>query len=311
MNDPIGIYLADFERYLKIEKGVSLLTIKSYLSDLKQWNKGFGELEINQVHEINPNHIRSVMGGRLNQKSKLTNSSIQRKLASLRSFFEFLLEMKIISKNFSKSVPSPKVKRKLPAVLTEEEADRLIHSVSQDTNFKERTMMELLYSCGLRVSELCSLQWVDVHFLSKQILVKKGKGSKDRIVPMTETVLKDLKQLQVETANKEKFVFTNNRGSRFSERFVQRLVANQWKQTGISTHVTPHTFRHSYATHLLSNGANLRAIQELLGHSSLSTTQKYTHLDLKMLSEEYDRAHPLAEKEINGKKSQRQIKSKV
>lgn len=306
MSEQFNAYLADFERYLRVEKGSAQLTIKNYISDLKQWQIGFKKISLNNIQDLTTNHIRLILADNFGNEEKLSNSSIQRKLATLRSFLDFLLEMKIITKNISKSVPTPKVKRKLPAVLTEQEADLLVQTVEKETEIKERTMLELMYSCGLRVSEVSNLKWNDIYFGSKQIIVKNGKGGKDRVVPMTDVLIKIIKSYQKSIADEKEYLFTNNKGNKLSERIIQKIMTETVKKSGISTHATPHTLRHSYATHLLSNGANLRAIQELLGHSSLSTTQKYTHLDLKQLAEEYDKTHPLA-----SRKNQRQIKSKV
>ncbi len=302
-------YLADFERYLRVEKGSAALTVKNYISDLHQWQNCFQKNGINSVEGISTNHIRLALSENLGTDKKLSNSSIQRKLSTLRSFFEYLQELKVLTKNASKAIPTPKVKRKLPAVLTEQEADILVNTLNDDEHVRERVLLELMYSCGLRVSEVCNLTWNDIHYSSRQIIVKKGKGAKDRIVPMTDLLIKEIKKYYKTLEIENQFVFSNQKGNRLSERIVQKIMKDTLIKSGISTHATPHTLRHSYATHLLSNGANLRAIQELLGHSSLSTTQKYTHLDLKQLAEEYDRTHPLAASKQN--KNQRQIKPKV
>jgi len=204
-----------------------------------------------------------------------------------------ILEKKLDS-NIAKLVPTPKSKKHLPNFLSEEQVFYLINCVENDSLAPERDKLIfiLLYECGLRVSEVCNLKWSQVLFESSQLRVENAKGAKSRVVPLLEATSKRLKSFADVSASE--YVFTNKNKKRLSERSVQLILKKYIQKTGLQGKITPHTLRHTFATHLLSNGANLRVIQELLGHSSLSTTQKYTHLDFKSMALEYDKAHPLA-----------------
>lgn len=308
MGSPLSGHFTAFERYLRVEAGASGHTVRNYLSDLAQWDSGFVAQGLGSASEIRTGHIRASLEARMSGRRALSAASIQRKLAALRTFLGFLTETGVVEKDVSKSVPTPRARKKLPVVLSEEQAALLAGGTARiPLSARDRALLDVLYTCGLRVSEVSNLDWSDIHWSSSRLMVRSGKGGKDRVIPVlneTKNILWELKEASPPAACPA--VFRSSRGPRMSTRAIQNLVRKKALQMGIPVHATPHTLRHSFATHLLANGANLRAIQELLGHASLSTTQRYTHLDIKTLCEEYDRAHPLARE-----KSQRQTRRKT
>jgi integrase/recombinase XerC len=291
-----------FLHYLSMEKNSSLHTCRNYLIDLEQFEKFLkdsgtalsprGEVEIERVDRM---AIRKYLSFLYRRNKK---SSIARKLSTLRSFFRYLVREQIISANPAKPVSTPKVERLLPSVLTVDEAFRLVESPSRDEKSMEAerrdcAFMELLYSSGIRVSELVGLN-VDRVDLDLGIVKVLGKGRKERIVPVGTQAIEALKAyLEVRRAVEgESPLFVNLRGGRLTGRSVARLVKKYAKNSGIFRKISPHSLRHTFATHLLDAGAGLREIQEMLGHVSLSTTQRYTHLSIGKLMEVYDKAHP-------------------
>lgn len=288
-------FLGAFEAFLKIQKGASHHTIRNYLSDLRQWAAHFCELGVDRFEFLNVEHIRGFLGAR----EYADPATLQRKLSALRTFLEYLASERHIDADLSRTIPSPKQIKKLPHVLNEEQAAMLVnvHESEQlqlaKNQVRNQAIFEVLYCCGLRASELVALDWEHISWASCQIHVRNGKGGKDRIIPLLGTARDALMKLKDESPLVGP-IFRNPRGGRLSTRSVQNIVVRRAHLLDLPQHTTPHTLRHSFATHLLSNGANLRAIQELLGHSSLTTTQRYTHLDQKALCEEYDRTHPLA-----------------
>jgi integrase/recombinase XerC len=232
------------------------------------------------------------------QQSK---STIARKLATLRSFYKFLVRRDVVKTNPVLLIRTPKQDRKLPKCLEYEEVKRLLETPPTDSwlGSRDRAIMETLYSTGVRVSELVALNLEDVDFLSEIIHVR-GKGKKERIVPIGSSALQSI-QHYMEFRNKRaqnsdgfdsKVLFVNKHGKRLSTRSVRRKMDKYLQLAGLDPAISPHTLRHSFATHMLNNGADLRSVQELLGHQSLSTTQVYTHLTTKKLKEVYDSAHP-------------------
>ncbi|MDO8700077.1 MAG: tyrosine recombinase XerC, partial [Deltaproteobacteria bacterium] len=229
-------------------------------------------------------------------------SSIGRKLAALKGFFRYLVTMGQIEKDPLLLIRSPKQEKPLPAFLSVDDVFHLLDGITIKgaLDIRDRAILEFFYSTGVRVSELVGLNWADVDFQLGIVRVL-GKGSKERIVPVGETSLQTLRDYSLELRKKwnlpckgETAVFLNNRGKRITTRSVARVVEKHLKQSGIAVKIGPHGLRHSFATHLLNSGADLRVIQELLGHASLSTTQRYTHLNLDQLTAVYDKAHPRA-----------------
>jgi integrase/recombinase XerC len=290
-----------FISYLKTERGASSHTIKNYRRDLNEFvqhlKEHFPEMMADESPEWSHVSVRAIRGfiAALLQKNK--SSSVGRKLSTLKSFYNFCVKKGLVQTNPARAILTPKKPKLLPRFLSVDEAFGLMDEVAKEDNKKskrDRAILELLYGCGLRVSELVGLNQLDVD-RSEKILRVRGKGSKERIVPIGEAAWVALQEYQAEkTGGDEKALFLNSKGGRLSVRTVQRLVDHYQLRGGMGRKVSPHGLRHSYATHLLGNGADLRGIQQLLGHSSLSTTQKYTHLSLEKLMEIYDKAHPKA-----------------
>jgi len=302
-------HIDDFIRHLKYERNASAHTLRNYLSDLIQFydhlappDKDGHRREV-PLHAIDNLTIREYMASLYDQKRK--KSSIHRKVASLRSFFRFLCREGILEANPASLVSSPRVDRKLPNPLTIEQMVRFIETPETETVLgrRDRAILELLYASGLRVSELVGLNLMDIDF-ENQTLRVKGKGRKVRIVPFG---VHARKALQVNLGVRGELlceadlakidpqaVFFNYQGTRITTRSVGRMIDTYVRQCADLHHISPHSLRHSFATHLLDAGADLRAIQELLGHARLSTTQQYTHVSMDKLMEVYDRSHPKA-----------------
>jgi integrase/recombinase XerC len=296
-------HLEQFEQHLVLEKNASPHTVRNYLSDLREFSEfvrkvlpslldSEGNPEIEKIDHL---AIRGYLG-MLYKKNK--RSSLARKLASLRAFFRFLMREGYISLNPAKLVSTPKQEKYLPSVLSIDEIFSLL-SVKfppGPLGMRDWAIMETLYSCGIRVSELTGLNEEDID-VNLGIIKVLGKGGKERIVPIGGKALDALNAYAVvkpegDVGRRNRPVFLNNREKRFSTRGVERVIHKYLLQCGILKKITPHSLRHTFATHLLDAGADLRAIQELLGHASLSTTQKYTHVSLDKLMEVYDKAHP-------------------
>ena len=286
--------LAAYAAHLRTERHVSPHTLRAYLADLRQFLAfaGAGGLAAVRIETIR--HWLRALDGRVDR------SSIARKLAAVRGFFRFLVDTRRVTHDPSAAVATPKTTRKLPAHLTLDDVDRLLATPRADgvLGLRDRAILELLYSSGLRVSELTGLDWE--HLDTDAALVRVlGKGRKERVVPVGRPALRAVEVYRVAAASAgwpavRGAVFRNARGGRLTSRSVGRLVDRHVLASGTTTKATPHALRHTFATHLLGAGADLRAIQELLGHASLSTTQRYTHVDLRRLMEAYDRAHPRA-----------------
>ena len=297
--------IGQFIQYLSIEKNASPYTCRNYQRDLEQFNSFLknsgtaispqGEMEVSKIDRM---VIRKYLSF-LHQRNR--KSSIARKLSTLRSFFKYLLREEIVSSNPARPISTPKIEKRLPTFLTVDEAFRLVESPSREKKrsemrLRDRAMMELLYSSGLRVSELVGLNRNHVD-LDLEIVRVMGKGRKERIVPVGSKAIAALKAyLETPTMRQgikaEDPLFVNHRGGRLTARSVGRFVKQYGRDAAIFRKISPHSLRHTFATHLLDAGADLREIQEMLGHASLSTTQRYTHLTLDRLMEVYDRAHP-------------------
>lgn len=287
-----------FLRYLEVEIGVSAHTLRAYRKDLA----AFAGSVDTAPENIDAIDVRGFIAGQIKQGLKKT--TVGRRLSSIRSFFKFLYREGFIRSNPAKLVSNPKMQKLLPRFLSVDDVFSLVEQ-PEGIGFlpaRDRAILELLYSSGLRVSELSGLNTDEVN--TKEHLVKvRGKGKKERIVPVGTKAMDVLKTYLIERfllKSKEKALFLNRLGTRLTDRGVRRIVVKYAKRMAMNTRVGPHILRHTFASHLLQGGADLRAIQELLGHSSLSTTQKYTHLDITHLMDIYDKAHPLARG--NGKK---------
>jgi len=288
-------YIANFLRYLELEKGVSAHTLRAYKNDLEDF---FAHVKA-KPEDMDMLDVRGFVADQI--RKGLNKSTVSRRLSSIRSFFKFLYREGHLQKNPAKLVSGPKLPKLLPKFLSVDDAFSLVEK-PEGMGFapaRDRAILELLYSSGLRVAELAGLNVEDINI--REALVKaKGKGKKERIVPIGSKALDAIKSYMVERLllrSRETAVFLNRLGTRLSDRGVRRIVLKYSKALAISGNVGPHTLRHSFASHLLQGGADLRVIQELLGHVSLSTTQKYTHLDVAHLMDIYDRAHPLTKDE--------------
>lgn len=296
-------------KHLKYERNSSPHTLRNYESDLVQFYDYLappdedGKRRSVNVRDIDHLTIREYMASLYEKKKK--KSSIHRKVASLRTFFRYLCREGVMELNPAKLVATPRVERTLPNHLTIEQMIRFIETPDVETLLgkRDRSMLELLYASGLRVSEMVGLNLTDVDFTNQTVRVK-GKGRKERIVPFGNHALKALQdylavrgELLIE-ADPDKAdptaLFFNYQGTRITTRSVGRMVDKYVKMCADVHHISPHSLRHSFATHLLDAGADLRAIQEMLGHARLSTTQQYTHVSTDKLMEVYDKAHPKA-----------------
>jgi len=320
-----SMVIQEFLSYLQFEKRFSEHTAKCYGADLTQFGdflagrpqgdetEAFGgsysggaavamatRVQIDQLLlSADVNVMRAYMS-LLNEK-QYSKSTIARKLATLRSFYKFLVKRNKITSSPVMAIRTPKQEKKLPRFLEYEEVKKLLETPPLDhwLGVRDRAMMETLYSTGMRVSELVSLNMDDVDFLGEVVHIR-GKGKKERIAPISSSTLQMI-QRYIEFRNKRaqsnsnfetKVLFVNKHGRRLSTRSVRRKMDKYLKMAGLDPSISPHTLRHSFATHMLNNGADLRSVQELLGHQSLSTTQIYTHLTTRKLKEVYQGAHP-------------------
>jgi integrase/recombinase XerC len=291
-------HIFDFIAHLRNERGVSRHTERSYLSDLEQFADFIGKKTLD---EVDHKTLREFMAHLM--KLKIKKASMARKLSAIRSYYKYLNREGVLSGNPARLVSTPRREKRLPAVLTADDAQRLMEAPCEKkheypgTLQRDRAVLETLYSTGIRANELIGMNRDDISVGDGLVRIR-GKGRKERIVPIGHRALDAIKEyLAGKTGNFDDLaVFTGPSGKRLTARTVQRILENYRKKLGLAQKASPHTLRHSFATHLLESGADLRAIQELLGHASLSTTQRYTHLNLDSLMDVYDRAHPRARK---------------
>ena len=292
--------LEHFVQVLKIEKNHSSNTIASYLSDLKSFEKYLLKRKITFKQIVDKSELVKKYFRYL-RRSKISPSSIKRKFSSLYSYFSYLIDRKIIKKNPLNGVYTPKLTKKLPTVLTVDEIKKIFKQSENTDNellgLRDRCIVELLYSCGLRVSELCELKINNIQFDSNVIRFF-GKGNKERIIPLTfyakewmERYLYQSRQILLNRKlSEQKYVFLSNNGKRLTRAAIWQSIKKYVNAAGITKTVSPHTFRHSFATHLLDGGANLVEIQKLLGHSDITTTEIYVHLSKQFIDSEYMKA---------------------
>ena len=292
--------LEHFVQVLKIEKNHSSNTTVSYLSDLKSFEKYLLKRKIAFKQVVNKSEVVKQYFRYLS-RSKILPSSIKRKFSSLSSYFSYLIDRKIIKRNPLNGVYTPKLAKKLPTVLSVEEIKKIFNQSENTDNellgLRDRCIIELLYSCGLRVSELCELKINNIQFDSNVIRFF-GKGNKERIIPLTfyakewmEKYLYQSRQiLSNRKSSEQKYVFLSNNGKRLTRAAIWQSIKKYVNAAGITKTVSPHTFRHSFATHLVDGGANLIEIQKLLGHSDISTTEIYVHLSKEFVDSEYMKA---------------------
>ncbi|MDO4467638.1 MAG: tyrosine recombinase XerC [Bacillota bacterium] len=292
-------WIEKFLDYVYSRHSKSTQTVDAYRRDLEQLKMYLTSQGITSFEEVDRLTILNfITEFRLETYAK--DSTMARKLSTYRSFYKYLNEYYGIGNNPMESIQSPKNKRNVPEFLFVSEIKNYLNSYSldKDTDIRDKTMFTILYACGLRVSELVQLTWSQID-ISSRIVRIRGKGDKERIVPFFKGFEKQLARYRLaywEKYAQDDHVFVNLKGKGFTSRGVQYLMQKHADEIGLSMKVHPHMFRHSFATHLLDNGADIRIVQELLGHSSLSTTQIYTHISNKKLKEVYQQAHPLANK---------------
>jgi len=297
-----------YVNYLRYERNASPHTVRNYRSDLLQFRDYLAEgrataaVDVRSVDALRIRGFLSILFSRQEKKS-----SIARKLSAVRAFFKFLKREGVLAENPSTLVSTPKQDKTLPRIMTEEEMNTFLDAVAEATKTgelamrRDRALLEMLYASGLRVSELVGLDLRSVNFGDCMVLVR-GKGRKERIVPFGSKAKQALEDylpvrqriLQERKKSGQQALFLNVWGERLTTRSVDRLVKKYVRHYGPAVKVSPHSLRHAFASHLLTEGADLRAIQEMLGHASLSTTQKYTQVSIKQLIEVYDKTHPKA-----------------
>lgn len=293
MDNTIERHIEKFIRYLEIEKNYSQHTIINYHLDLEGLKTFLAGIEIEKVDYL---VLRKYLAA-LKEKN-LGTRTVNRRLSALRSFFKFLTREGFLKTNPILSISSPKQDKHLPSFLTEEQVSKLIESAfskdeKDERGLRDRAILETFYSTGIRISELCSLRMEDVDFISGVIKVF-GKGKKERLVPIGDRAVMAIRLYIEKRKVQSQAVFLNKSGKRISTRGARNIVDKYLRLVGLKSGVSAHTLRHSFATHLLNRGADLRSVQELLGHANLSTTQIYTHLTTDKLKSVYDKAHPRA-----------------
>ena len=296
--------LKDYEYYLKNEKGSSPNTRESYLRDLNQYalfiEKNYG---VKKPNEIDKKHIEGYLRS---LKRTLSTKSLARKLTAIKSFHHFLWIEKEVDMDVAKGFAAPKIEKSLPQVLSVDEVVAILEQVdkTKPLGLRNMALLELIYGSGLRVSELLDIEMEDIHLNQNYILVK-GKGSKERVVPISDMSAIALRNYIVKgreallTNQKTPYLFVNQKGVRLSRQGFFKLLKKLSHDAGVETDCSPHTLRHSFATHLLENGMDLRTLQSLLGHEDISTTQIYTHISQKRIKEIYKSAHPRAKEDNN------------
>ena len=303
MGDSMQEGLAEFLRSLALEKNASDLTVKSYREDLTQTIEFFRTRYEGQdltPERITSRHLRAFTVWLHEQGYAKT--TIARRVAAVRSWFKFLCRQGLVSTNPADGLRAPRQDKKLPHFLSEDKLDQLLQTPPGDhpLGLRDRAILEILYSAGLRVSELTGMNLGDID-LDASMATIRGKGKKERLaffgaksMLALKTWLKARMTVLAESLKKTEAVFLNKNATRLTSRSVGRLLEKYLKQVGMDPRTSPHTLRHSFATHLLDHGADIRSVQELLGHSSLATTQIYTHVTTQRLKESYDKAHPRA-----------------
>ncbi len=307
-------YVEPFWRYLESERRLSDNTVAAYLRDLERFSDFWRQrnpsrrMATEDLSRLDVRLFRTFLA--MGHREGLSRATLQRRMASIRAWFRFMLREGYVDKNAPALVATPKLPKRLPRAPTEEETDHMITSSSKPLVRRSRkrpawivlrdaAVLELLYGSGLRVGELCGLDRVDIDLEGGDVRVL-GKGGKERITPLGRKARTAVTEYLTACKEAGRIIGSNDplfvgvRGKRLDPRAVQRLVRDLRRQLGLPEKVTPHALRHAFATHLLQSGADLRSIQEMMGHASLSTTQRYTHMDLQGLAKVYDAAHPRA-----------------
>jgi integrase/recombinase XerD len=294
----MNIFLKEYLTILKLEKNLSENTLNSYKNDISSFLRFIENYKIDDPSQITRSHLASFF--KTLKNAGLVSTSTARYYSSLKGFFLFLLASKYIITNPIEKIPSPKLDKKLPLVLSFPEVDLILSKpdINSKLGLRDKAILETLYACGLRISELIGLKISDL-FFKEEIIRVLGKGSKERIVPIGRSAvnwineyLNTCRPLLQKKAFSENYLFLNRRGKKFSRMGMWKIVNRYVIEAGIEKPVHPHTFRHSFATHLLEGGDDLRAVQEMLGHADISTTQIYTHIDREYIKQVHKQFHP-------------------
>jgi len=293
-------FINQFRYYLKVERGFSVNTVNSYINDLKLYTSYLDKTHsITNPIKINKTHATMFLSNEKRKQAKV--STISRKLSSIRAFHRFLVLEKIVENDVTNSIETPKQVKSLPTVLSMDEVELILNELKGETplEMRNKAMVELMYATGMRVSELTGLNVEDIH-LTNEFIHVKGKGNKERIIPINDCAIDALRIYIIESRivlnkhNVHDALFLNYQGNRISRQSFWKFLTKHCEMVGIKKHISPHKLRHSFATHLLENGVDLRLVQELLGHEDISTTQIYTHINKSHLRDVYNLAHPRA-----------------
>lgn len=287
----------DFLTMLKVERNVSIHTMDAYKRDINQYLMYLDDLDIKNLSDVKSTHIRDYI--RVLSDGGMAPASISRIISSIRTYYRFLSSENILDENPVLLINNPKLPKKLPDVLSEKEISLIINAIQESSQFyqRDKAIIELLYSCGIRVTELCNLEMSNL-FIDEDLIRVMGKGNKERLLPLGVRSKKYLDDYIKHSRNSHikksgsSFVFVSRNGNQLTRAMIN-IILNKWTQiSGLKKSVSPHKLRHSFATHLLEGGADLRFVQALLGHSDISTTQIYTHIDKHYLKEVYKIHHP-------------------
>ncbi|MDF2928196.1 site-specific tyrosine recombinase XerD [Anaerospora sp.] len=292
-------YVSQFINYLAVERGLAQNTLESYGRDLRQFQSYLQNSQMDILKDSSRNTILTYLNN-LQTKGRAV-STISRNLAAIKSFYQYLVRERYLEKDPAANLESPKLEKKLPKILTIAEVEELLKQPNAflPAGLRDKAMLELLYATGIRVSELISLNISDVN-LDMGYIKCFGKGAKERIVPLGSIAAKCVQEYINKGRSKlvrtyeESALFVNHHGNRLTRQGFWKIIKKYAQEANILREITPHTLRHSFATHLLENGADLRSVQEMLGHADISTTQIYTHVTKNRLKEVYDKAHPRA-----------------
>ena len=287
----------DFLTMLRVERNVSNHTMDAYKRDINQYLMYLGDLDIKNLSDVKSTHIRDYI--RVLSDGGMAPASISRIISSIRTYYRFLSSENILDENPVLLINNPKLPKKLPDVLSEKEISLIINAIQESSQFyqRDKAIIELLYSCGIRVTELCNLEMSNL-FIDQDLIRVMGKGNKERLLPLgvrskkyLDDYIKHSRNIHIKKSGSS-FVFVSRNGNQLTRAMIN-IILNKWTQvSGLKKSVSPHKLRHSFATHLLEGGADLRFVQALLGHSDISTTQIYTHIDKHYLKEVYKIHHP-------------------
>lgn len=292
------LFLKEYLAHIKLEKNLSQNTVVSYKNDINAFISFLKDSSVDDPSNITSDHIRRFF--KTIKELGLSGSSSARYFSSLKGFFLYLLKNKYILKNPIEKITAPKISKKLPGVLNIPEIEKILSApkVQDKLGLRDKTILELFYACGTRVSELINLKVNDL-FFDDEIIRVFGKGSKERLIPIGSSAikwigkyLKKSRPLLMKKSKSENNLFLNSHGTKLSRMGIWKIIDKYVKEAGIKKKVHPHTFRHSFATHLLEGGADLRAVQEMLGHADISTTQIYTHIDRDYIKQVHKQYHP-------------------